>query len=158
MAPAGKKRKTDMPLPNYMVKALECPVCWETIKDPPIFLCEKGHGMCQTCRDPLKAQDQPCPVCRCKLSETRNLVAEEILEQLPKIKCKNNGCTFKRADNQLVKKHEEDCRERPVKCEDCQEPFDYFKCLIQSTSFMLKLLTSKDSHHCADWEFFYEND
>jgi len=97
--------------------------------DPPVFICEEGHVMCQTCREPLKAQDQPCPVCRGKLTETRHLVAEEILEQLPKIKCKNNGCTFKRADNQLVKKHEDECRERPVKCEDCQEPVAMSKLL-----------------------------
>ena len=122
MAPAGKKRKTDMPLPNYMVKALECPVCWETIEDPPIFLCEKGHGMCQTCRDPLKAQDQPCPVCRGRLTDTRNLAVENMLDQLPKIKCKNEGCAFQSADSQLVKTHEYECSERPVKCVKCQEP------------------------------------
>ena len=63
MAPAGKKRKADISFPDYVVKSLECPVCLETIKDPPIYLCEKGHGLCQTCREPLKAQDRPCPVC-----------------------------------------------------------------------------------------------
>merc|ERR1711974_320370 len=102
-------------------------------KDPPIYLCEKGHGLCQTCRDPLKAQDQPCPVCRGKLIDARSLGLENILEQLPKIKCKNEGCTLRSdqlvndkllemMNDLLLKSHEDECRERPVKCELCQEP------------------------------------
>jgi len=123
MASAEKKRKVDFSLPDCVVKSLECPVCLETIKDPPIYLCEKGHGLCQTCRTPLKAQKKPCPVCRGKLTDARSLGLENILDQLPKIKCKNEGCTFKRSDGQLVKRHEdEECRERPIKCELCPEP------------------------------------
>jgi len=123
MASAEKKRKVDFSLPDCVVKSLECPVCLETIKDPPIYLCEKGHGLCQTCRTPLKAQKKPCPVCRGKLTEARNLGLENILDQLPKIKCKNEGCTFERSDGQLVKRHEdEECSERPVSCELCLEP------------------------------------
>ena len=123
MASGGKKREGDFSLPDWVAKSLECPVCLETIKDPPVYLCEKGHGMCQTCREPLKAQDKPCPVCRGKLLDTRSLAVENMLEQLPKIKCKNEGCTFERSDDQLVKRHEDECRERPVKCEFCQETF-----------------------------------
>jgi len=119
MASAGQKRKA---FPDYVVYTLKCPVCLETIIDPPVYLCEKGHGMCQTCREPLKAQNKPCPVCRGKLTEARNLVVENMLEQLPKIKCKNEGCTFERSSGELVKTHEDVCRERPVKCEFCQEP------------------------------------
>jgi len=128
MASAGKKRKAEFSLPDWAAKSLECPVCLETIKDPPIFLCEKGHGLCDTCREPLKAQDMPCPVCRGKLTDVRSLGLENILEQLPKIKCKNKGCTFERADGELVKRHEDEkCRERPGKCETCQEPIPLSK-------------------------------
>jgi len=110
-------------LPVWVTKSLECPVCLATIKDPPIFQCEKGHGLCQTCREPLKAENKPCPVCRGRLTDTRNLAVENMLDQLPKIKCKYEGCAFQKADCQLVKTHEEEeCRERPVKCEICQEP------------------------------------
>ena len=123
MASAGEKGKSDLSLPDWVAKSLECPVCLETIKDPPIFQCEKGHGLCQTCREPLKAQDKPCPVCHGKLLDVRNLAVENILEQLPNIKCKNEGCTFERSNGELVKRHEEvECRERPAKCEECQEP------------------------------------
>ena len=84
MASTGQKRKADFAFPDYVVKSLECPVCLETIKDPPVFQCEKGHALCQTCRAPLKAQGKPCPVCRGKLVDTRNLAVENMLEQLPK--------------------------------------------------------------------------
>ena len=119
---AEKKRKADFSLPEWAAKSLECPVCLEKILDPPIFLCEKGHVMCQTCREPLKTQDKPCPVCQGKLLDVRNLGLENFLEQLPKIKCKYEGCTFERADGELVKRHEDEkCRERPGKCELCQD-------------------------------------
>ena len=81
MASAGKERKGDFSLPDWMAKSLECPVCLETIKDPPIF---QGHALCSTCREPLKAQDKPCPVCRGKLLDVRNLAVEKMLEQLPR--------------------------------------------------------------------------
>ena len=44
---------------------------------------------------------------------------ENILEQLPKIKCKHEGCTFQKSDGQQVKIHEEECRQRPVTCAIC---------------------------------------
>jgi len=115
MASSGRKRK----LPNWVAKSLECPVCLETIKDPPVYLCEKGHGLCQTCREPLKAQNLPCPVCRGKLTDARSLAVEDILEQLPKIKCKYEGCTFGRSDDQIVKKHENECKDRLIACRIC---------------------------------------
>jgi len=92
--------------------------------DPPIFQCEKGHGMCSTCRETIKAQNKPCPVCRGKLTDARNVVVENILEQLPKTKCKYEGCPFKRSDAQQVKSHEEEeCRGRgQVICASCQKP------------------------------------
>ena len=85
MASGGKKREGDFSLPDWVAKSLECPVCLETIKDPPVYLCEKGHGMCQACREPLKAQGKPCPVCRGKLVDTRNLAVENMLEQLQQL-------------------------------------------------------------------------
>mgnify|MGYP006268320541 CR=1 FL=1 len=110
-------------LPDWVTKSLECPVCLEPMMEPPIYQCEKGHGMCSTCRETIKAQNKPCPVCRCKLTDARNMVVENILEQLPKIKCKHEGCPFKRSDAQQVKSHEEEeCRERPVICAYCQKP------------------------------------
>jgi len=107
-------------LPDWVAKSLECPVCLDTIKNPPIHQCEKGHELCSTCRQTLKDQNKPCPVCRGKLTDTRNFALENILEQLlPKIKCKYSGCTFLKSDAQQVKIHEEECKQRPVACEYC---------------------------------------
>jgi len=109
-------------LPDWVAESLDCPVCLKIIKDPPIYLCEKGHGLCSTCREQLKAEDKPCPVCRGKLTDTRNLAVENFLEKLPKTRCKYDGCTFERSEKQLVKNHEDqDCREKPVKCRLCPE-------------------------------------
>jgi len=112
---------TSSSLPDW-AKSLECPVCLNTIEDPPIYLCEKGHGLCNACRETIKAQNKPCPVCREKLTDARNMACEDILKNLPKIKCKNNGCTFQRLDAQLVKIHEdEECTEKLVQCKLCPE-------------------------------------
>jgi len=122
MASGGVKRKASVSFLDCVAEFLECPVCLKTIKDPPIYLCEKGHGLCSTCREPLKAEDKPCPECRGKLSDARNVALEKMLEKLPKIKCKYEGCTFERSDVELVRIHEdEDCKEKPVKCELCPE-------------------------------------
>ena len=118
---AGRKRKGSFSLPDWVAEQLECPVCLKTIQDPPIFLCEQGHGLCNTCRKPLKDEGKPCPVCRGKLTDVRMLAVEKMLEKLPQTKCKYNGCTFTRSNAQLVKGHEdEECRQRPVKCALCE--------------------------------------
>ena len=119
---SGRKRKGSLSLPDWVAESLDCPLCLKIIKDPPIYLCEKGHGLCSTCREQLKTEDKPCPVCRGKLTDTRNLAVENFLEKLPKIRCKYDGCTFERSDMQLVKNHEdEECREKPVQCRLCPE-------------------------------------
>ena len=82
---AGKKKREITHRLTGWPNLFECPVCLDPFKDPPIYLCEKGHGLCQTCRDPLKAQDKPCPVCRGKLVDTRNLAVENMLEQLQQL-------------------------------------------------------------------------
>jgi len=118
MASGGR---TSSSLPDW-AKSLECPVCLNTIEDPPIYLCEKGHGLCNTCRETIKAQNKPCPVCRGKLTDVRNMACEDMLKNLPKIRCKHNGCTFQRLDAQLVKIHEdEECKEKLVQCKLCPQ-------------------------------------
>jgi len=119
---AGRKRKADV-LQEAVAETLECPVCLEAIKDPPVFLCSNGHELCLKCRKPLKAQGKPCPVCKGELLDVRNRFAEKMLDKLPKTVCKHEGCTFARSDTQIVKSHEEkECRMKPVKCGTCQKP------------------------------------
>ena len=121
MAPTGRKRKASVSLQDAVAETLECPVCLQTIKDPPVFLCANGHELCQKCREPLKAEGKPCPVCQGELIDVR-CRAVEMLEKLPRTECKYEGCTFARSDTQLVKSHEEkECRMKPVKCEVCNQ-------------------------------------
>ena len=60
------------------------PVCLQTIKDPPVFLCANGHELCQKCREPLKAEGKPCPVCQGELTDVRSRAVEKMLQKLPK--------------------------------------------------------------------------
>jgi len=143
MASSEKKRKGSSSLPDWVTKHLQCPVCLESIQDPPIYLCEKGHPLCQTCRDPLKAQEKPCPVCRGKLTDVRNMTVENMLQELPKTKCKNEGCAFQRSNVQLVKSHENKCTERPIKCEICLEPI--------ALSKLVGHLESKHNKACLEY-------
>jgi len=122
MASAGRKHNGGVAVPDWVSEALECPVCLETIKDPPVFLCTNGHELCHTCRERHKTEGKPCPVCKGELTDTRARAVERMLEKLPKTRCKHKGCTFSRADAQVVKSHEEkECRLKPVKCDECRQ-------------------------------------
>jgi len=122
MASQEKKLKASLSLPELLAETLQCPVCRKTIQDPPVFQCEKGHELCNPCRERIKAEGKPCPVCRGKLTDTRAWAVEKILDKLPKTKCKQDGCAFARSNAQLVKDHEEkECKLRPVKCEHCKQ-------------------------------------
>jgi len=122
MASEGRKRNASVALLDLFAETLECPVCRETIKDPPVFLCTNGHELCHTCRERHKTEGKPCPVCKGELTDTRARAVERMLEKLPKTQCKHEGCTFSRADAQVVKSHEEkECRLKPVKCDECRQ-------------------------------------
>jgi len=122
MASAGRKHNGGVAVPDWVSEALECPVCLETIKDPPVFLCTNGHELCHTCRERHKTEGKPCPVCKGELTDTRARAVERMLEKLPKTQCKHEGCTFSRADAQVVKSHEEkECRLKPVQCNVCYQ-------------------------------------
>jgi len=109
-------------LPDLFAETLECPVCLQTIKDPPVFLCTNGHELCHTCRERHKTEGKPCPVCKGELTDTRARAVERMLDKLPKTQCKHEGCTFSRADAQVVKSHEEkECKLKAVKCNVCHQ-------------------------------------
>ena len=117
-----KKRKMtscDRPdIPDWMKRALECPVCLEVIMDPPIYLCEnpQGHSICSTYHQFLQnKEDNSCPVCRKKMLMRRSVTLENMLENIPnKVKCHFGD--FKRSNGEVVRKHEEDYDNRLVHC------------------------------------------
>jgi len=126
MAPKKKQKTCEVgsEIPECMKRALECPVCLETITDPPIFICEnpQGHSLCSTCHDSVMKKDKKCPVCRKDLQHRRSMGMESMVENLPnKVKCKYDGCDFKRSNGGAVKKHEEECENRNVPCAFCDD-------------------------------------
>ena len=114
----------DQPLPSWMAELediLECPVCLKTFLDPPIHQCENGHCFCTSCHEPLQRVGDECPVCRGRLTNTRNLKMEQLLGKLPQTKCRYEDCQFKRAEVDVVHQHETDCLFRLVECAFCQD-------------------------------------
>ena len=91
---------------------LECPVCYTIPDSSPIYQCENGHILCQSCRPKL----ENCPTCRHPLRNTRSLLAEKVLEKIP-VKCtfSRNGCTL-RLEKKNVIAHETVCPFRDVMC------------------------------------------
>ena len=115
-------QNANVSLEEYLADKLQCPVCMEAIRDSPVFLCTNGHQLCNTCRDRIKREEKPCPVCKGQLTNVRARALERILDELPKTVCSHEGCTFARSDTQVVKTHEEqECSLKPVTCETCQE-------------------------------------
>ena len=60
---------------------LECPVCLELPKFPPVYQCSNGHIHCHPCHPKLKE----CPVCRVKFTRKeaiRNLTVEKIIGKI----------------------------------------------------------------------------
>jgi len=108
-------------LPNWVKSKLECPVCFKTILDPPAYVCVNMHMVCEDCHDELKRRGQKCPQCRGNFRGKRNLAVESILESIPKTKCKYEGCAFAKTDYEKVRKHEDGCKRRLVKCYICDK-------------------------------------
>jgi len=119
MATSGLSLPTDWV--KRIESKLECPVCFKTILDPPVYICVNIHKLCEVCHDELKQRNQKCPQCRGDFTGKRNLGLEDILELLPKTKCQFEGCTFAKADVEKVAKHEGGCKHRLVKCYVCNK-------------------------------------
>lgn len=94
-----------------LIKMLDCRVCHETLK-PPIVQCMSGHSICSCCDMQLGAD--PCPLCRQKKTEVRNLLAEEMCHKIL-YPCKNTGCSEKFLLVDMAR-HEANCDFRIFDC------------------------------------------
>ncbi|XP_014475800.1 PREDICTED: uncharacterized protein LOC106745059 [Dinoponera quadriceps] len=56
-----------------MIRALECPICFETAA-PPVSQCVHGHILCVVCRPKMTR----CPICRARLGQGRCLLADNL--------------------------------------------------------------------------------
>ena len=92
---------------------LQCPVCFKIPRTTPIFQCEEGHILCNTCHPRL----HDCPVCRRPLRNTRCRAIEKIISKLP-LRCINfnEGCDEPQALPDKIIEHEKECNYRSVKC------------------------------------------
>ena len=119
---SGIEDKEKPEIPEWMKKALECPVCLDIIMDPPVFICDnyQGHSMCSNCHKSIQQNDKMCPVCRGPMGNRRNLGLESLVENIPnKVTCRFQGCVFKRSKGSVVVKHEQSCEYRLVPCGQC---------------------------------------
>jgi len=93
------------------LRAMECPVCLEPFLKTLVFACDnqQQHSFCQICHQQLRDEGKSCPLCNKTLTGRRNVVLENVIEQMPKWVCKNDGCDFTRVGPEPVKEHEENC-------------------------------------------------
>ncbi|PSN31616.1 hypothetical protein C0J52_18042 [Blattella germanica] len=63
-----------------LFEVLKCPVCFDLPK-PPIHQCPTGHHFCERCYGQLKSSI--CPLCKISFTNTRNFLAEDLIQKLP---------------------------------------------------------------------------
>ena len=103
-----------------VMAVLECTVCLEDIKEPPIYVCEnpQGHLFCTKCHQTLKNERKPCPTCQQPLADMRSLADVDYLLDLLLQQCKFEGCSFKASTLAAMAKHAEDWH-RLIPCAWC---------------------------------------
>jgi E3 ubiquitin-protein ligase SIAH1 len=62
--------------PFSSIEPLRCPVCLKYSFGLKIFICRKGHSVCENCQPDL----DECPTCRGRPPQTRNFGLEEMAE------------------------------------------------------------------------------
>lgn len=91
---------------------VECHACSRIPMDAPVFQCDSGHIICKDCRSVL----EHCPTCNIPLGQTRNIIAERMLEKLPRpCQFAENGCRLE-FDLISLAKHESICNFRRIQC------------------------------------------
>ena len=61
---------------------LNCPICLETIICTPVFRCDNGHILCDSCHSKVEV----CPECHITLGNQRCLVSEKMIDAMfPKV-------------------------------------------------------------------------
>ncbi|XP_013143067.1 PREDICTED: E3 ubiquitin-protein ligase SIAH1-like [Papilio polytes] len=91
----------------------ECPVCFETMS-APIFQCQSGHSLCNSCTSNLCPPI--CPICRQAMTQMRNLTLEDVIAKA-NVPCPNKslGCVYTML-TQEVDDHLKECIFRVMTC------------------------------------------
>ncbi|TRY64176.1 hypothetical protein TCAL_11503 [Tigriopus californicus] len=101
-----------------LIDELECPICCQTPRGPPIFQCENGHLICSACK-PRMAK---CPQGGCELDQQRSRIAENLLNNadIPRPCIYSSvGCFHEDLLSDLIE-HETKCEFRKVFCPDLE--------------------------------------
>ncbi|XP_066904300.1 uncharacterized protein [Halyomorpha halys] len=69
-----------------LLNVLECPVCLDYLTKP-VALCNTGHAVCSKCKSYIRN----CPICRNRMSSTRGIITDQIIESLL-YPCYKLGC------------------------------------------------------------------
>ncbi|CAB3253623.1 unnamed protein product [Arctia plantaginis] len=109
MASAKANRKAA----TVAVELPECPVCMETMS-APIFQCQSGHSLCNSCTQNL--MPPMCPICRQPLTQMRNWQLEDIIAKA-KVPCANKaaGCVYTMVSRDM-EEHLKECIFREMDC------------------------------------------
>ena len=91
---------------------VECPVCFNTPREPPVPICRNGHVICRRC----KSKCDNCPTCRTKTIDCVSQIAAAIITKVSHpCDFRDEGCSFKgRLDD--MTRHERNCEFRTVRC------------------------------------------
>ncbi|XP_050295438.1 uncharacterized protein LOC126735479 [Anthonomus grandis grandis] len=94
-----------------MLQYFECPVCKSFMK-PPIFQCQSGHSICNTCKPRL----EKCPTCRAAFGMTRNYSLEGLTAGVS-YPCAYHdfGCMLSLSPID-ISRHEAVCPYKPYNC------------------------------------------
>ncbi len=114
-------------VPNKEALDLECPVCLEGHRNPPIYQCQNGHLICSRCI--ARPEITVCPSCRHELDKNnkiRNIVAEKMINHMPQpCKYEDKGCPERVFPAEKRELHEKECPCRALpKCpivQSCRE-------------------------------------
>lgn len=103
--------KTLSSILNELHEVAKCSICLSLLQ-PPISLCQNGHGICKKCKQTLSE----CPTCRASFSNVHPIILENIINALPKV-CinRNHGCNHVSL-NLPDDDHEAVCPMRIVPC------------------------------------------
>ena len=99
--------------------SLKCPICWDVASGIKIFICPKGHNMCEKCK--MLNDSTACHTCKIPVHEygglTRNTALEALVESLGyPYACLSNACSEKKPTKKEMANHMVDCSQRMLCC------------------------------------------
>ncbi|XP_065563400.1 E3 ubiquitin-protein ligase sina-like isoform X1 [Artemia franciscana] len=141
-------------LVNYeaLLRLFECNGCKDWVT-PPIYHCRKGHLVCCSCKQNMKANS--CHVCKQRLLDTSNIAMEQVALTIAfPCKFQSQGCSeclF--LDSKAT--HEAFCSFRPVPCQyatngckevlQFQDMVEHVKVCLHKLSRQMSLTTQTNS-------------